>query len=291
MINSKTIIIKRNNKDIFFKYLNNKNVYRYYKSLKENYLFRLFRKLESPLLCLYYGEWKKIIKDVDRVIMFDTGYNNYTPRYIKKKNANCKIILWFWNPVNSFTERFLNNEYVDEVWTYSKLDAAKYNLKYNTQFYSKSVVLSKQKTIDDVLFLGVAKERENDIKQIEGKLNNKGVSTNFKIINNQKDYLSYEEYLRMIERSKCILDYNKNNNISLRPLEALFFEKKLITDNSDIINYDFYNPNNIFILGKDNLEDIKKFIELPYEKIDSKIIEEYDFESWMKRFEVKNYEF
>ena len=71
-------------------------------------------------------------------------------------------------------------------------------------------------------------------------------------------------------------------------MEALFLEKKLITNNKDIKNYDFYNPSNIFILGENNIEDIKEFINKPYEKVEQKIIDYYDFEQWLSRFEVQD---
>ena len=118
-------------------------------------------------------------------------------------------------------------------------------------------------------------------------LKSKAIKTNFKIIEDKKDYIKYDEYIKNIQTSKCILDYNTNNKIApltLRPLEALFLNKKLITNNLDIINYDFYNPRNIFILGKDDINDIKKFIDTPYQIVDEKIVNYYDFNSWLQRF-------
>ena len=90
----------------------------------------------------------------------------------------------------------------------------------------------------------------------------------------------------MIKYSKCILDVGNNDNagLTVRVMESLFLEKKLITNYKNIVKYDFYNKNNIFIIGVDNLEQIKDFINSPYEKIDSEKIKYYDFESWLKRF-------
>ena len=92
----------------------------------------------------------------------------------------------------------------------------------------------------------------------------------------------------MIAESKCILDYNQEGQVglSLRPMEALFLERKLITNNTDIKNYDFYNHDNIFILGEDNINEIKEFINKPYKKIDQDIIDYYDFDQWLNRFGV-----
>ena len=66
----------------------------------------------------------------------------------------------------------------------------------------------------------------------------------------------------------------------------MFLERKLITNNTDIKNYDFYNHDNIFILGEDNINEIKEFINKPYKKIDQDIIDYYDFDQWLNRFGV-----
>ena len=110
------------------------------------------------------------------------------------------------------------------------------------------------------------------------------------IIESEKDYINYNKYLNLVSKSKCILDFNINEQIglSLRPLEALFFEKKLITNNSDIVNYSFYDKNNIFVIGIDEYKDIKDFLNKPYNKIDKKIINYYDYKEWIKRFEEEN---
>ena len=136
--------------------------------------------------------------------------------------------------------------------------------------------------------MGRPKTRKKDIVDLEKKLKEEGIQTNFKIIENEKDYVSYDEYLKMIAESKCILDYNQEGQVglSLRPMEALFLERKLITNNTDIKNYDFYNHDNVFILGEDNINEIKEFINKPYRKVNQDIINYYDFEQWLKRFGV-----
>jgi hypothetical protein len=43
--------------------------------------------------------------------------------------------------------------------------------------------------------------------------------------------------------------------------EALKYEKKIITDNPHVKNYDFYRKENIFIIGEDSENELKNFIE------------------------------
>ena len=113
------------------------------------------------------------------------------------------------------------------------------------------------------------------------------MGTNFTVIGEEKKCISYKEYLKKIEKSKAILDIIEDTQypaLTLRVLESLFFEKKLVTNNEDIKNYAIYNPNNIFIVKENNITDIIKFLEKPYISLKPEIIDYYDFKNWIKRF-------
>ena len=90
----------------------------------------------------------------------------------------------------------------------------------------------------------------------------------------------------MINESKAILDIVQENQtgITIRPLEALFFHKKLITNNKNIVSYKFYCQNNIFIIGKDDINTLKEFMELPWLEIDKEVSDFYTFPKWIERF-------
>lgn len=78
-----------------------------------------------------------------------------------------------------------------------------------------------------------------------------------KCVNNRP--MQYEEYLKVVKRSRAVLDIVKKNNygLTLRVLEALVAHKKLITNYMDIKKMEFYNESNIFLLeGEDKLENL-----------------------------------
>jgi len=87
------------------------------------------------------------------------------------------------------------------------------------------------------------------------------------------------------KNSKALLDLTRKNQfgLSFRVFEALALEKKIITDNPNIKNYDFYNSNNILILNEDcnNLE--ASFFESPYDTIPQEIYSYYTLDSWVER--------
>ena len=235
-----------------------------------------------------FGSWMKHVKEYKYVILGENYYNYDVSRYIKERNPNCKVILFFWNKL-VFDHYFdlTKDPNLDEIYTFDEEEAEKYNFKFNTTYYSKRAKLPENEIEDDVIFLGRAKDRMDDILSFEKKLKKKKIKTNFKIITDEKDYVDYKDYIVMISKCKCLLDFNAYNQrgLALRTMEALFFKKKLITTNKFIKTYDFYNKNNIFIIGEDNMDDIVDFINSPYEPIDPEIVDYYDFDNWIKRFE------
>ncbi|SDE27655.1 hypothetical protein SAMN05421544_10631 [Riemerella columbipharyngis] len=55
----------------------------------------------------------------------------------------------------------------------------------------------------------------------------------------------------------------------------------MITNNLSIRNYDFYNPNNIFIIENKKLEGLEDFLMKKYE-VNQEIKEKYSFSNWIK---------
>ena len=98
--------------------------------------------------------------------------------------------------------------------------------------------------------------------------------------------ITYEELIKLIGQSKSIIDIVSNNQkgLTLRVMESIFFKKKLITNNESIKEYDFYNPNNIFILQFDDIKNLKSFINSEYDELDKRILEKYEFETWVNSF-------
>lgn len=280
--------LKINKNAVFFENINNCNIENYYIVEQNSFLFRLLRKLNMLNKSLFFGIWKYNLKKYDYIILGENGYTSNISKYIKKKNPKCKIIMYYWNILNDEYKKILEDKNIDEFWTFDKSEAEKYNLKYNPQFYSKKIISHNIEINQDVVFMGRAKDRKKELKNLEEIIKKLGIKTNFFIIEKEKDLIKYNEYLKQVYTSKCILDYNQEGQVglTLRPMEALFCQKKLITNNKDIINYDFYNPNNIFVLGIDDINKVKEFIDSPYQEIDEKILNYYDYESWLKRFGI-----
>lgn len=253
------------------------------------YIYRFFLIFRIPVLKYFAWKWQYDLTKYKTVLFFDDGFHENFAKFCKKRNKNIKVILLFWNPLNKWSIKLISSKYIDEIYTYNKDDLIKdwsWKLKYIPWFYTKNIKLDKWKIVNDVLFLGRAKNRKNQILEFEKKLNDKNIITNFKIIEKESDYITYDDYLDLVSHTKCLLDYNYPiiSWLTLRIIEWLFFEKKVITNNYNVIKCDYYNQKNIFIIGLDDIKDINQFINSPYEKVDKGIVDKYDFYSWLRRF-------
>ena len=102
--------------------------------------------------------------------------------------------------------------------------------------------------------------------------------------------LSFNENIENLARCKIAVDVANvvHCGLSMRPFEALGYRKKLITNNVLIKNYDFYCPENIFVIENSSLDGLGQFIAAPYKELPAEIVEKYSLKNWIKYvFDIK----
>ena len=94
---------------------------------------------------------------------------------------------------------------------------------------------------------------------------------------------SSDEIAEILENTDIILDANdiKQKGLTLRTLETLVSGKRMITTNEDIVNYDFYNPNNICVVDRKHIVIPDSFMKASYEPIDDTVLARYTAEGWI----------
>ena len=296
------MIIVQSSNDFFPLDFNRIPIRNVYKSdiLFSRLLRKIILKLSLPFENIVFSNWVRDIKDVDEVIVFDTGNAKEIVKYINKKYPKKRVILWYWNSVKDSVLPYDFKNLNVELWTFDPADAKKYGLKLNTQFYIEDnfkVDLKQTKPAEDVFYVGADKDRAKYLSEMEPYFKKYGVTYNYNLVqyrnsNNKynieyKSQLTYAEVIEHSEAAKAIIDLvaDWQTGITLRPLEALVLKKKLITNMKLIVNEPFYNKNNIFVLGVDDLDNICDFIYTPYDLHNhDKFVNYYSFESWLGRF-------
>ncbi|OMQ13457.1 hypothetical protein [[Flexibacter] sp. ATCC 35103] len=184
----------------------------------------------------------------------------------------------------------------DEVYSFEKEDCEKFDLKFapNWIYTSNNEIADKSNFEYDVFTIGSIDNRLPILERIAEELKSKQI--NFKFITYSKKhkptdgaityinkFIPLSEVDQYISRSKVLLDINRAGQIGLtfRVFESLGLEKKLITTNSDIKNYDFYNPKNILIIDEKNPVIPVAFFQNDYEKIPDSIFNKYTLKGWI----------
>ena len=95
--------------------------------------------------------------------------------------------------------------------------------------------------------------------------------------------LSSLEISEIVDESKIIIDiqHPKQTGLTMRTIEMLGMNKKIITTNEDIKNYDFFDENNIKIINReDNYFDFTD-LKSDYVNLDDSIYSYYSLSSWI----------
>lgn len=282
-----TLLLRINISDYFFKDEAERiNLFETYRNQWEYRVYHLLKKFgitSNPMGV----EWRKKVRTIEKVILFDSGWDYEITSYIKKVNSKCRIHLFLFNVVtNESHKAMLEDSNIDKIWSFDKNDVAKYHLSFNTPFYTKNKFSPwKSDTLYDVVFVGASKRRKTEIETVLEVCKNSNLKTKFHIISRKEDYIDYQDYIQLINNSRAILDIvnQGQRGLTLRVMEAMFMSKKLITNNVDVVNYDFYHPNNIYVLGRDTYS-LKQFMELPFHSYTAKTINYYGVDEWIKRF-------
>ena len=140
----------------------------------------------------------------------------------------------------------------------------------------------------DIYFIGRSKGRKEKIENFKHTSESYGLRCNFNVIddNTSGSLIPYSEVKKELLKTKAILEINKKNQIgfTLRVLESLFYELKLITDNKYIKQCPIYNKDNVFILDEDDYDDLYNFINEPYNHDVDKYKNDYELDKWFNNF-------
>lgn len=296
------ILINQENNMYFPPKVNNATLVSLYSN--NNKICRIYRKLILkfsvwPLEYLLFYKWIHSVKNYKTIIVFDTGNAFYIIKMLKKRYPKHRIILWYWNSVTESIDCKKFKKLDIEMWSFDPSDCNKYKMFYNNQFFIEENKPEKKLSnyVRDVFYVGVDKNRGKLLSELKVIFEKQNISyffnlVQYKNISNKSDIpyqspLIYKDVLNYINESKVIIDLvaEWQTGLTLRPVEALFLRKKLITNMPSIVQYDLYNPRNIFVLGNDDINSLKDFITSDYDASNNITLEKkYSFQGWVHHF-------
>lgn len=104
-----------------------------------------------------------------------------------------------------------------------------------------------------------------------------------KITDFRFEKLSNKEIADIVRLSKAVIDiqHPKQTGLTMRTIEMVGMNKKVLTTNEDITNYDFYAPSNIQTINRDSVCLDRQIFSDSYELIFEDIYMKYSLKNWI----------
>ncbi len=241
------------------------------------------------------------------IIILAYSFSKENILQLKRKYSKAKIIYYAWDSVSNFKVIKELADASDFALSFDPYDCKKYGYSFLPLFYSESISNKSEK---QYMYSSIMSIYPTKIKQLEKVLNliPEDISGyKYFVVKSRLFYIYYKlKYSRLFRgyrmkdfryrglnkkkvyqvfaNSKVVLDIPLENQIGLtmRTFEALALGCKLITTNSDIKNYDFYNKKNIFVIDDSTKEIPSLFFE---EEFDNKykISDSYSINSFVDK--------
>lgn len=262
------------------------------KKTKYSLLWKAVKKININYFTKFFvsDEIQEIAK-YELVIIFDNCLSKPLLKYVCSMIGKSNIHAWLWN-VELDNINWIKK--YSDVYCFDNKYAKEKKIHYAPQFYFAECPEEQTISVNqNVFFIGTNKGRENTLELLGEKFKELNQSFEFLVCSkanpNYKNLqyietpLNYPEILNKIRDCTAILEVNKENQtgLTLRCMEALFYQKKLITNNKSIRFEKFYNCSNIFIIDYDDWKSFNAFITSDYIPIEKEIIQEYSFSNWL----------
>lgn len=239
-----------------------------------------------------------------------------TEKILKKfKNTfiDSRICLYLWDSIKNIPNIKRKFKYFDIISSFDRYDCLNYDfMKFRPLFYCdeyKQENNIENKFEYDLCFIGtIHSDRYKILRNIvdfskENKMKiyiypflqsrfiyyfyklTKVEFKNTKISDFKFEKLSAETITDIIRKSRIVIDIEHPNQtgLTMRTIEMLGLNKKLITTNRDIINYNFYNNKNITVFERNNtkFEFDYNLMKQDYVSLDNKIYTFYSIDNWI----------
>lgn len=184
---------------------------------------------------------------------------------------------------------------VDEVESYYREDAEAIGGLYRPNAVNPEVLAACEVPYRTTLyrFIGGPKnlknrDRGNVLKTVDEKLcelysENVRSWIQQKIVMGPRDWEPYEEYLRQAAQAEVTVDLTRmgqDEGFSYRIAEALFWNKKIISNRLILREEPFYSPERVFLIGEDPLDRLQDFLEADLKPLPASILQLYDSSLW-----------
>ena len=290
-------IIFENIKELSLAY---KFVYVYLKPWRSRFIYHYYKKkisaINRKIDYLFVIRGSTLTKDILSLIQ-------------EKAAPDCKYIMYQWDSIKNNSSVMPIIGSFDSIATFDIQDAQNLNWKYRPLFFIEHFISEKKSREIDIAYIcSVHSQRFQIYKKVKSLCLSQGWSFHHHMFINWVLFLKYKfldrnpviceaksadlsfrslsltETYSLYQKSKIALDYTHpgQTGFTMRTIETLGNECKLITNNTLIRDADFFDPNNILVYEGTDVEIPEWFVQTPYRKLDNDVYKKYSLTQWIQ---------
>ncbi|WP_347218041.1 hypothetical protein [Chryseobacterium sp.] len=276
-------------------------------------IIRIKKEIYSTKIHQYFKEIIEKIRDT-KYDYFLLIKGEATPKFfldfLKENNPGIKLIFYTYDSFKNNSNGLDILSYFDSRFTFDNPDAIEYNMSFRPLFFAEDygeLNGKDQYNKYDLAFIGTAhSDRYSISEKAKAWCGNhqlkmftfyyspskilfkykKATDKNFKNFDYKNisfNSLSHHEIIDIYRNTKVILDINHpgQNGLTMRTFETLGAGRKLITTNPKIKEYPFYDPQNIYVIERENMVLEESFFKSDFKNIDPEIRESMSLKGWV----------
>lgn len=278
-------------------------------------LLKILPSVFNKKTARYYKEILEACKNNVYSYIFVIKCDMLTEKILEKFHVifpNSIFCLYLYDSVKNIKGVSKKFKYFDRILSFDRQDTFKYHeMKFRPLFYIDD--FKKELRLDnkykyDISFCGtihsdrfaIIKEIIDICKKIKlsfynfSYLQSKFMYYFYKIIKHEFRYArkrdfsflkaSSQEISDVVDESRVVLDiqHPKQTGLTMRTIEMIGMNKKLVTTNAEIKEYDFYNSNNILVINRKNINILDEFLLTKYIPLDANIYDKYSITAWIE---------
>ena len=274
---------------------------------------RIYKRINSHFLDEKFNTYISSIVSQTRDVRFDRVIIIFAGRYFQKNHIEMlrrahpesEFIYYTWDSIKNFQGIKDFYKCFDKRYSFDKNDCYEYDFSFLPLFYSNEYI-ENDAVYDFSSVMTYGKEKALNYQRIINALPASAANYQYLVMKHKSTYLynklrypscfdgmsadlfkfspmSQKDTNILFSKSKAVIDcpLEGQNGLTMRTFEVLHLNRKLITTNSNIKNYDFYSPDNICVINNEETILPEDFFDKPFNKMFS-LGEKYSLSSFVK---------
>jgi len=279
-------------------------------SVASRVFFRLAPDVARRLATRHFARELDKIDQVDRILIVKgEGVSEATIARMRARYPEAKIVFYLWDSLANVSGADRKIALCDAAYSFDPVDCDQNEgLEHLPLFHSKELRSAAYK-LGYAAFIGTLHSNRyqliralaEEIEKITGIASflyfyypNRTLFSILKLVN--KSFLKVrrsdvhfepiprDQYAAVNSEAEIAIDicHPKQSGLTMRSIEALGDGKKLITNNKTVRRYEFFRPENCYVIDGELGADFADFLNTPSQPQPDEVVAKYYIDSWLQ---------